>query len=104
MTPAASRGAGEAAPVDEAELDRLHIELRLLRERVHRLEIELRAVAPVVAALKAARFWDAAPYDVWPGPEWVAADRTDVERLFAALAGVDHWRPWQITLERRPAE
>ncbi|MGD9529920.1 MAG: hypothetical protein AB7V44_24420 [Pseudonocardia sp.] len=89
-------------PTDDRDVaGRLRAELRLLRDRVHRLEGELRALEPVVTALKGARFWDPAPYEVWPGPEWVAADRADVERLFGALAGVDHWRPWQVELERR---
>jgi hypothetical protein len=86
---------------DAGETARLRAELRLLRERVHRLESELRTLAPVVAAVKGAHFWDPAPYEVWPGPDWVAADRSDVERVLSALAGVDHWRPWNVELERR---
>lgn len=89
------------SPPHDIEVARLRAELALLRGRVHRLEGELRVLEPVVAALKGARFWDPAPYEVWPGPGWVAADRDDVERVLGALAGVDHWQPWQIELERR---
>lgn len=77
-------------------------ELQLLRARVGRIERELATTRPLVAAVRSLQIWDYTPYGIDPGSDWVAIDRTAAAELLAALAGIDHWRPWTTPIEARP--
>lgn len=84
------------------ELERLRRENTLLRSRVARLEHEVRTMRPLVAEAKKLTMWDFTPYQVQPDDTWVAVDRDRATALLAALAGIDHWRPWHTRIEPRP--
>ncbi|WP_026928056.1 hypothetical protein [Granulicoccus phenolivorans] len=86
-------------PTDLATLRR---EVDLLKAHVHRIDRELAALRPLVDAVRDLRIWDHTLYDAVPGTDWVAVDRTQAERLLAALAATDHWSPWQTRIEARP--
>lgn len=77
-------------------------ELALLRSRVARLERELASVQPLIERARTLTPWDFTPYQLAPDGDWVAVDRTRMEQLLAALAGVDHWAPWRTRIEPRP--
>ena len=81
-----------------AQLER---ENELLRLRLDRLEHEVRSMRPVVQQVKKLRIWDFTLYGVHPDGSWVAVDRTSAAELLAALAGVDHWKPWTTRIEPR---
>jgi hypothetical protein len=85
----------------DEELAALRAECALLRHTVARLRRQLDDAGPVLAALRDARIWDFAPYELTPDEDWLAIDRDDTERLLRALAATDHWQPWARTLERR---
>lgn len=84
-----------------AEVAALRGQVERLTVRVAQLERELASTAPLVAAVRNARFWDFTPYETCPDPGWVAVDRDTAVELLRSLAETDHWRPWQTTLERR---
>lgn len=93
------------APVDAdliRRVDALTVELELLRALVGRIEREVAATRPLVSAVRALHIWDYTPYGVAPGSDWVAIDRTAASELLAALAKIDHWRPWSTPIEARP--
>lgn len=85
-----------------AELNRLRRENIMLQQRLCRLEREAATMHPVVAEVKRMRIWDFTPYGVKPDDSWLALDRVSATDLMRALAGTDHWRPWQTRLEPRP--
>lgn len=90
------------APQDPASrLERLERENALLRLRLNRLEQEARSMRPVVEQVKRLRLWDFTLYGARPDEGWVAVDRAHAGALLAALAGVDHWRPWTTPIEPR---
>ncbi len=95
-----SSAAGQADLVQA--VDTLTAELGLLRARVGRIEREVAASRPLVAAVRALDIWDYTPYGVAPGSDWVAIDRTAATELLAALAKIDHWQPWSTPIEARP--
>ncbi|MEO9329173.1 hypothetical protein [Gordonia aurantiaca] len=85
-----------------AEIAALRRQVNLLETRLRRVDRDLASTRPVVAAVRALTIWDHIPYGVSPGDDWVAVDRTRITELLTALAGVDHWAPWQTPLEPRP--
>ncbi len=85
-----------------AELEALRRENALLRLRTARLERWLGSTAPLIGQVKRLAFWDFTPYDVSPDDSWVAVDRDKAMALMGALAHVDHWNPWNTTIEPRP--
>jgi hypothetical protein len=71
-------------------------EIRRLRRHAARLET-------VVAQAREATLWDFSVYEQLPDASWVAIDRDAADGLLLGLEHVDSWRPWQTTIERRPA-
>lgn len=86
----------------DADLDRLRRENNLLRQKVQRLEREAASMEPVVAEVKRLKIWDFTPYATTPDDSWLALDRVSAMELMRALAGTDHWHPWQSRIEPRP--
>lgn len=84
------------------ELEALRRENALLRLRATRLERQLGSTAPLIDQAKRLAFWDFTPYGVSPDDSWVAVDRDKAMALMGALAHVDHWNPWDTTIEPRP--
>ncbi|MCG2622589.1 hypothetical protein LVY72_11775 [Arthrobacter sp. I2-34] len=84
-----------------AELERLRRENNLLRQQVHRLKREAASMRPVVAEVKRLKIWDFTPYATTPDDSWLALDRVSAMDLMRALAGTDHWQPWQSRIEPR---
>lgn len=85
-----------------AELESLRRENGILQQKVRRLEHEAASLQPVVAEVKRLKIWDFTPYGVIPDDSWLALDRASATDLMRALAGTDHWRPWQSSIEPRP--
>ncbi|MBM7280056.1 hypothetical protein JTZ10_20110 [Gordonia rubripertincta] len=85
-----------------AEIAALRRQVNVLETRLRRVDRDLASTKPVVEAVRALTIWDHTPYGLNPGTDWVAVDRGRVAELLAALAGVDHWTPWQTPLEPRP--
>ena len=84
------------------ELEMLRRENALLRSRVARLEREAISVRQLVDQAKCLQLWDFTPYEVQLDDSWVAVDRASATRLLAALAGIDHWDPWNSRIDPRP--
>lgn len=84
-----------------AALERLRRENSLLRQKVHRLERETAGMRPVVTEVKRLKIWDFTPYRITPDDSWLALDRVSAMDLMRALAGTDHWQPWQSRIEPR---
>ena len=84
------------------ELESLRRENSMLPWKVRRLEREAASMQPVVAVVKRLKIWDFTPYGVIPDDSWLALDRASATELMRALAGTDHWRPWQSRIEPRP--
>jgi hypothetical protein len=80
----------------EALVAKQREEIRRLRRRAARLEA-------VVAQARQATLWDFSVYEQLPDASWVAIDRDAADGLLLRLEDVDSWRPWQTTIERRPA-
>ncbi len=89
-------------PAAAGELDDLRRENALLRLRIDRLERERSSTAPLIEQAKHLSFWDFTPYEVTPDDSWVAVDRAQAMSLMGALAGIDHWNPWETGIEPRP--
>lgn len=86
----------------DAELERLRRHNRLLQDQLRHLEREVAAMRPVVTEVRRLRIWDFTPYEVTPDGSWLALDRGSATTLMQALAGNDHWRPWESRIEPRP--
>lgn len=84
------------------ELDTLRRENALLRRRTARLERELASMTSLVDQAKRMAFWDFTPYEVNPDDSWLAVDRDKATALMTALAHIDHWNPWDTTIDPRP--
>lgn len=85
-----------------SELESLRRENSMLHQKIRRLEREVASMHPVVAEVKRLKIWDFTPYGVRPDDSWLALDRVSATDLMRALAGTDHWRPWQSRIEPRP--
>jgi hypothetical protein len=85
-----------------ADLEQLQRENNLLQQKIHRLEREAASMQPVIAEVKRLKIWDFTPYGVRPDDSWLALDRASAMELMRALAGTDHWHPWQSRIEPRP--
>ncbi len=85
-----------------AELERVRGENRRLRLVNQALAREAASVRPLVQCVKDTRIWDFSPYGIRPDDSWVAIDRLQAAQLLAALARVDHWRPWTTRIDPRP--
>lgn len=83
------------------ELRSLRRENALLRRRAARLERDLASMAPLIDHVKRLAFWDFTPYEVSPDDSWLAVDRGKAMALMGALAHIDHWNPWDTTIEPR---
>lgn len=85
-----------------ADLEQLRRENSLLQQRIRRLEREAASMHPIIAEVKRLKIWDFTPYGVRPDDSWLALDRASATELMRALAGTDHWHPWQSRIEPRP--
>ncbi|GLB68310.1 hypothetical protein [Arthrobacter mangrovi] len=85
-----------------ADLEQLRRENSLLQQRIRRLEREAASMQPIIAEVKRLKIWDFTPYGVRPDDSWLALDRASATELMRALAGTDHWHPWQSRIEPRP--
>lgn len=85
----------------KAEVDRLGRRCAALEAVVARQQRQLSVLDGLAAEVRKVHFWDHSVYDVTPDESWLAVDRVEVLRLLGALAEVDHWKPWQTTVERR---
>jgi hypothetical protein len=83
------------------EIQLLRHENGILLRKVSRLEREAASLLPAVAEIKRLKIWDFTPYGVTPDDSWMAVDRASAMSLMAALAGTDHWKPWQSRIEPR---
>lgn len=84
------------------EIARLNRRCDALEIVVHRQQRRLYPLDALAARVRAVHFWDHSAYDVVPDESFVAVDRTEATDLLGALAEVDHWRPWQTSLEQTP--
>lgn len=85
-----------------SKLESLREQNEFLQRQVINLEREVAAMRPVLAEVRRLRIWDFAPYEVSPDESWLALDRHSATTLMQALAGNDHWRPWESSLDPRP--
>lgn len=73
------------------------------RQEIERLRRRERHLETVVERARAATLWDFSVYEEVPDASGMAIDREAAASLLLALAGVDDWRPWHATIERRAA-
>lgn len=73
------------------------------RQEIRRLRRHVRRLEAVLGEVHQAMIWDFSVYEQCPDPSWLAIDREAADRLLLVTERVDDWRPWQSTIERRPA-
>ena len=84
------------------QLEILQWENERLRQQVRRFQREAESTQLVIVEVKRLKIWDFTPYGVTPDDSWMAIDRVSATELMRALAGTDHWKPWQSRIDPRP--
>lgn len=75
-----------------------------LQRRVDHLERQLEVASELVQRVKNLKIWDFSPYEITPDSSWVAIDREEASELLRTISHIDHWAPWETTIEPRPQQ